>query len=665
MKINRNTVIWGVFAALQLLSTASSALTMGRVRGAALLGKELDLSVLVQFAADEDMSGRCFDANLSYGDTPVERSRFTVSAQAGTQANTQVVRVQSAAPVDDALVNLTLRTSCGPKASRHYVLLSEVVSEMAATGPTLQSAAVGKSIAPAAVPVAAKTDGVVSPSGSVTAGSSPASAKPAVNSPKPVRKSAVAATLKAAPFAATADKAGKSRVEVSAAVIEDLQKRVDDIAKWQAGNGGAEEAQKNDARAKVLEAGIRDLQLVSAKNQQSIQLVAAAVEDASSQNYGRTLVYLLGALLLVCLAALAFVMKRLQTVGSDSAPWWTAGGERAPLAPHADHASVLSTASRPPASIPVPLASDKLSATATVATASSPAPYLAHSDDSGFDALSTVVTEHGTEPLPIALAGQTKPKAGRADFSHSGHGTLRAINTREMLDVRQQAEFFMALGQHNEAVGLLESNILGSADANPLVYLDLLKILHTLSRRADFDRYREEFNLQFTGRIPEYADFLAEGNGLEAYEDICHQIMVLWPTEYTIDFIEQCLVRMPEDDPEQGIDLEAFKDLLLLYGVLKRLDQFYDSSRAPFSASRPANSQLGTVGAVLNAEPAPPPPAVPAAPNAAAEPTDGIDIDLDFDLDISDAQAQPEKYSNLIDFDVTGYTEVNKPAAKK
>jgi hypothetical protein len=268
-----------------------------------------------------------------------------------------------------------------------------------------------------------------------------------------------------------------------------------------------------------------------------------------------------------------------------------------------------------------------------------------------------------TVPSTVASGGPATVRSAQAPGTQPG--PLKAINTQEMLDVRQQAEFFMALGQHNEAVRLLESNIRGSADANPLVYLDLLKILHTLSRRADFETLREEFNLQFTGRIPEYADFLAEGNGLEAYEDICHQIMVLWPTEYTIDFIEQCLVRMPEDDPEQGIDLEAFKDLLLLYGVLKRLDQFYDSSMAPFSASRPAGSQFGTVDAALNQETVAPLPALPETLAAEVVLPVGMDIDLDIDLDISDAQVPQEKYSNLIDFDVTGYTDAAKPAADK
>jgi hypothetical protein len=229
-----------------------------------------------------------------------------------------------------------------------------------------------------------------------------------------------------------------------------------------------------------------------------------------------------------------------------------------------------------------------------------------------------------------------------------------------MLDVRQQAEFFMALGQHDEAVRLLESNILGSADCNPLVFLDLLKIFHTLSRRTEFERYREEFNAQFTGRIPPYASFLSEGNGLEAYEDICNQIVVLWPTDYTIDYIEQCLVRLPEDAPEQGIDLEAFKDLLMLYGVLKRLDQGNDSGHAPFSASR-VGPALNT--ALVPAMTAPQP--VTAVENSAA--TSPVDIDLDLDLDLSAVQAPgtPKSDNNLIDFDMSEYIAQKKADAAK
>ncbi len=663
MKINRNAVIWGVFVALQLVSIHSFALTLGRVNGVVLLGRELDLSVLVQFASDEDLSGTCFDADLSYGDASLDRSRYTVRAEAGPQPNTQLVRVHAAARVNDALVRLNLKTVCGPKASRRYVLLSDVVSELEPTDVALASAVTSRNAV--AVPAGSKSDGLDSPLKSASLGSGPTQTRPSVKASKVVRETALPNSTKAAVSSPASDASSRPRVEVTAVALEDLQKRVDEIAKWQSSNGGAQALEQNDARAKALETSIRELQLVTTKNQQSLQLVEFAMERSASQNYGRTLLYLLLALLLACVAALAYVMTRLRRGAFDSAPWWKDGDLRTSVPAPADKAHVVSEANRQRNSLSAPLESDALPTHSLSATEVSTAPGV-QGGDSGLDALVTVLTEQGTAPLPMVAVSQEKPKPGRPDFASSGHSTLRSINTREMLDVRQQAEFFMALGQHDEAVRLLESNISGSVDANPLVYLDLLKILHTLSRRTDFERYREEFNAQFTGRIPDYADFLSQGNGLEDYEDICNQIVVLWPTEYTIDFIEQCLVRTPEDDPEQGMDLEAFRDLLLLYGVLKRLDQFYDSNFAPFSASRPSNLPLGTAAdAAADAQARVPLPTLTEKPGLAPTPPIEVDIELDLDLDVSSDQAQQKKQVSLMDYDVTAYTNAAKPAADK
>ena len=659
MKINRKTLIGGIFAALQLVSISSFALTLGRVKGAALLGRELELSVLVQFASDEDLAGTCFDADLSYGDTPLGRSRYTVRAESAIQPNAQLVRVHASALVDDAVVRLNLKTVCGPKASRRYVLLSDVVSETTVTEGVPPSAAI--STRALATPAGSKSAVLASPFKFSPTASGPVQTRPLAKASKAVANAGLPNPTKAVPPISAKDSSSRSRVEVTAAALEDLQKRVDEIAKWQAGDTGAQAMQQNDAHAKVLEADIRELQQLTAKNQQSLQLVALAVDGSASHNYGRALLYLLLALLLACMAALAYVVKRLRSGGFDSAPWWVGGAAQAPMSVDKKVGSSEVDRQRSPLTeLPAP---DKLPVK-SVAVAST-APHAERPDGSGLDALATVLTEPSTTPLPMVAVSQEKSQPDRPDFVPSGHGALRAINTREMLDVRQQAEFFMALGQHDEAVRLLESNILGSADANPLVYLDLLKILHTLSRRADFERYREKFNAQFTGRIPEYADFLLQGNGLEAYEDICNQIVVLWPTEYTIDFIEQCLVRTPEDNPEQGMDLEAFRDLLLLYGVLKRLDQFYDSSLAPFSASRPPNLTGGEVDAAVQAHASAPLRASAEKLGAAPARPMEMDIELDLDLDVSSDQAKQKKHINLMDFDVTGYTHAIKPASDK
>ena len=140
MKLNRKPVFWGIFGALLLGVSSSDALTLGRVRGAVLLGQVLDLSVLVQYADEEDVSSGCFHADVQYGDTPLESSLIVVKAQAGPQPNSQLVRIISNSAVDEALVRLTLRAVCSPKASRQYILLSDVASELAGAATVARAA---------------------------------------------------------------------------------------------------------------------------------------------------------------------------------------------------------------------------------------------------------------------------------------------------------------------------------------------------------------------------------------------------------------------------------------------------------------------------------------------------------------------------------------------
>lgn len=647
-----------------LASTNASALTLGRLRGTVLLGKELDIAVNVQFAADEDGSATCYDADVSYGDTPLEGSRLTIQVQPGAQANSQVVRITSPAKVNEAVLSVNLRAACGPKAARLYVLLSDVVTETLASG----SGASANSMA-ATAPVRTQSAATQTVAAATVAALVATPPKP--GAPVAARKKPAGASLKLTPpvNGSAKDAAPPAAKPVNTALLDELQRRVEEIEKAQASSSKAEPLLQNAAHAKALEADINSLRIATAKNQQNLQAMVTTLEGTPSQDYGRSLVYLLAALLAACLGALAYIVIRLRNGSLDAAPWWSGGEDRSLAAarpPVTAPAPVPPANSAPasPTNRAVPVAggkADKVTAPASIQSQ----PIDLDTDTTR----STVVMD--VRPVPPSVDAPTAmaPRAPHVEFAHSNTGSIKAINTKEMLDVRQQAEFFMALGQHDEAVRLLESNIVDSVDANPLVFLDLLKILHTLSRRADFERYREEFNLQFTGRILDYANFLSEGNGLDAYEDICPQIVVLWPTEYTIDFIEQCLVRTPEDDPEQGIDLEAFKDLLLLYGVLRRLDQTDESAYLPFSTSRTANASSGATAqgsgdASTEAASSPPLPVIDSDSQAADLDVDiDLDIDLDLDLDISDDIAKSDKKpNNLIDFDMSDYV---KPSAGK
>jgi hypothetical protein len=660
MQSQHKTILFAWSVALLLASTSAPALTLGRLHGSVLLGKALDVSVSVQSAADEDLSAICFDADVIYGEIPLERSRITIQSLAGAQPNSRTVQISSPVPVNEAVVTINLKASCGPKAARRYVLLSEVISE------TISS---GADTTPVSMPTPMHTQSTTVQAVAPAPGADQV-ASPVVVKPSLAAKKAPVARPKQAPVA----KGSANDAEVSAGkplntpLIEELQRRVDEMEKAQGSNSVSEQLLKNASLAKALEADIESLRVATVKNQKNLQTMVAALESAPTQNYGRGLVYLLGALLLACVAALAYIVMRLRNAGFDTSPWWSGGEDRS------------ATTVRSASAVPAPLMSvarvdadtANLAVTSTRAmSGGNTAPASMQSQPIALDAdttRNTVVMDVRPVTSSSDTASAISPRAPNQDFANSNTGAIKTINTKEMLDIRQQAEFFMALGQHDEAVRLLESNIQDSADANPLIFLDLLKILHTLSRRVEFERYREEFNLQFTGRVLDYANFRFEGNGLEAYEDICQQIVVLWPSEYTIDYIEQCLVRTPEDDPEQGIDLEAFKDLLLLYGVLRRLDQT-DEAYLPFSTSRTAHSSSTEVnGGFGHAEEegdiSPPLPEIDSDSQAADIDLDiGVDLDLDIDLDVSEVMANAEKKpNNLIDFDMPEFV---RPAPGK
>lgn len=646
-----------IFASILLASTSASALTLGRLQGGALLGKELDVSITVQYAADEDVSAGCFGADVRYGDSLIESNRLTLKAQPGVQAGTQIVRITSSARVEDAMVSINLKAHCGQKTSRRYVLLTDVVSELA-------GAAVPKvSEASASVDVKDSAKDLGKPQIGLAATQSPANVRPAKPVIRAKKQVEGGSTLKVTPAAVSAEQASAAKLanQANAQAVEELQHRVESIEQWQSKTTVADDLLKSGERANVLQTDIRGLTAITAKNQQNLQTVAMALERAESESYGRSLVYALGALLAVCVAAVAFVFSRVRSGAIESAPWWLGGDQRADagIAPKQSAVTPRPVPDHAPSAVEKAAPQVNPKAIAEASAISEPASQV---EDIDLDLGDEVSVKVPVVQTPEASANQGVQLSNTpADATSSAYSQLRAINTKEMLDIRQQAEFFMALGQHDDAVELLVSSIRDNADANPLVFLDLLKIFHTLSRRAEFERYREEFNLHFTGRIPSYTNFLMEGNGLESYEDIVQQIVVLWPTEYTIDFIEQCLVRTPEDDPEQGIDLEAFNDLLLLYGVLKRLDQATDSVMVPFSTSRTASSQLGAItqsGAVANtifdhADPSP----LPDIPGA--QPVGEVSVDLHLDLDL-DGEQPPETQDpngNLIDFDISGFVK--------
>ena len=82
---------------------------------------------------------------------------------------------------------------------------------------------------------------------------------------------------------------------------------------------------------------------------------------------------------------------------------------------------------------------------------------------------------------------------------------------------------------------------------------------------------RSEFNRLFTGRMSGFTAFSDEGKTLDAYPDVARRICALWPSARVLEFMEDCIFRNPGDESGLSFDMAAYRELLLLHGVAKRI----------------------------------------------------------------------------------------------
>ena len=635
----------------------SSALTLGRARGAALLGQPLQITVPVQLAPDEDGSGLCFEADVFYGELRQESTRVAVTPERNAAGQPTVLRIQSRMPVDEPVVSVYVRSACGASTSRRYVLLADLASELAppvlaaAPAPTLRAPVLAPQPAAESTPPPATAGRTPAPPDAAVVAAPGSGAAPDVPSkrPKPRVEAPVVnkapgsnrPRLKLVPLDLSQEwePALKSSAELMAPPLEDVEKRLAAAALWKTLNLTPEEVLRDAARLQGLEQSVGKLSEQTAQTQRQMQALLGRLEKSESEKYANPLVYALAAALLVLTGGLLWFWRKLRFAGD--APWWS-GQEDSSITPVGRDTTAQDVASLQPS---VQRASDSVArnqpqspAIVRKATPLTDVDIDLHLDD----------LEPPPKPVPavpVTVDRSLSRMMGVRDFPHSMSSSLRAINTQEVLDARQQAEFFMTLGQYDEAISLLEQNIADHAESNPLVYLDLLKALHTLSRKDAFDRYRDEFNALFTGLVPPYTQFNQAGQGLDAYPELCAHIASVWPSKAALVFIEKCLVRERDAAVEVSFDLEAFRELLLLHGLVTRLSGETTSSAMPFSTVKSADS----VSMALDTGPAPVEAALPAAlPVAAA----------DVDLDLSESEPSTD---NLIEFDASGLSSLTQP----
>ncbi|MGS5087375.1 type IV pilus assembly protein FimV [Hydrogenophaga sp. A37] len=486
------------------------------------------------------------------------------------------IRVQTTVAVNEPLVSVVVRAGCVSAFSRRYVLLADPLSEPAVVSGSQQG-----------TPVAPASQGTQSPLPALAAatptrrGATPAEGSPSseviskggtearvAKLAKPVKPASVVRRL-VEPTKDATPRLQLDPVDLSLAIERDPelklslsllseptsneQERTAAAQLWKALNASPEEVLRDAQKLSVLEAEAKGLREQETHNRTALQEMQAQVDQA---RYMTWLAYLLGGLLLLSLLGAFFLWRRRgsSSTTSGARDWWAGGSEEKPKV------SSLKTG-------------------AAVASVRGIDIDLNLDDESGFDDLKQLLDGGSERRAPVLSA------TDRRDFPSSQPGVSRSVATEELFDVQQQSDFFVSLGEYDQAIEVLKNHLSESQEPSALAYLDLFKLYHKLGRRDDYKKLREEFNRQFNAGAPLFDQYTDESSGLEAYETAFGRIQALWPQPKVLDVIEQSIFKDANDTEAEVFDLEAYRELLLLHAIAKDMinrDSDSSSQRADF-----------------------------------------------------------------------------------
>jgi hypothetical protein len=328
------------------------------------------------------------------------------------------------------------------------------------------------------------------------------------------------------------------------------------------------------------------------------------------------------ALVLACLAAVLWLWLQLQRRGQhDSAQSWWNG------APDTSRDGPATELLVRPAAPVMP--------TSPVSSALQPSPPVAGRMAVATQAPDMPVDSVETEPhwsmaevdIDLGFDGPDDAVHGTFEVSTAGApfelNSIRHISVEPILDIRQQAEFFVSLGQTDRALQILNKQIAESAEPNPLVYLDLITLYHSLGLKTEFRERREAFHRLFNVVIPDFPVFNLEGRDLEAYPEVLANLVSLWPRMDALAFLSACIFRNTNALHTGTFDLAAFRDLLLLHAQIEALLSTQPAPTQPVQPGQPAEP----LELVLM------PPVAPPGPVAmATEESPSRMLDLDFSV---------------------------------
>ncbi len=166
-------------------------------------------------------------------------------------------------------------------------------------------------------------------------------------------------------------------------------------------------------------------------------------------------------------------------------------------------------------------------------------------------------------PPPLLRVAELPLSAPAEDPARS---TAQRIDA--LIDLEQQTEFFVLLGDDDAAVELLRAHLRAHDDAGPLPYLKLLQIHRRRGAREAYERVGRRFTQRFAAPAPGWD---AADDARELCDDaaIAAELQARWPQPAeTLAWLEQWLLGVYGGALPS---LPACRDALTLYAVAKDL----------------------------------------------------------------------------------------------
>jgi pilus assembly protein FimV len=549
--------------ALALSAQSATALGLGKVSGSPVLGQSLSFAIALRLEPGEVIEARCVKAEVGFGEHVLQDALVRVHIETATGTGERRVRITTRVPVDEPVVSIHLAFVCPTALSRSF----NVFADPPGRGAMVADAAGADTW----VPDRAET--AVSPLLSTVPTRAASAAAPQTETPRQRRRRAgdgapTTTTGAVRPDATTARAAARSRAEVAASrprgpvlrldpieadavVSPSLQfdTRLSPVPEASASDVAPraldpEQAQRQQdlERLKAMEAALLKLRADSQATQKSLSDMQQRVRAAEAARHANPLVYGL-AVLCVLLAAALVGMAWLRRRDRAAAAWWQAQSELLPPSPDA-------------ASAPVPSA------------AAPPAPRTAPSTgpDSSF---SFDLTPEAPPAVPVPAAPAPSPMRRAEPEVVNAVEPRRPMSAEELIDLEQQAEFFVVLGQDDAAIDLLMGHVRSTGGVSPLPYLKLLEIYRRLGDREPYDRIRERFNRRFNAYAPEWDVDPDAGLNLEGYPEVMQRLQDAWgrPSQ-AMELLDNALFRR---DAGPTFDVPAYRELLFLYSTARDL----------------------------------------------------------------------------------------------